>query len=416
MGRRYCQRDMNKAAYKEESLRRTAIHLAALIIVSMWARTASAQITPAAGFTPPDDTPSIKVGTTIFTNYTYTNEPKGTDADKNTINPNSFEVGRAYINVTGNISHLVSFRVTPDIAGRFSTTVSSKSTVAGGATGETVTTTTTGSTSYDGNLVFRLKYAFGQLNLDEWTTKGTWLRLGQQQTPYIDFIEGIYRYRFQGTVFMERSGYGSSADVGFSGHYAIVNDYGDLHVGIYNGDTYSKAEPNDQKGIEGRFTLRPLARMATWKGLRLTAFFKSDHYIANSPRNRFLAAATFEHKNVNLGLEYLNATDKANAAGAQVKGNGFSFWATPRTNVGLEGLFRYDSLKPNKDVDAKRNITIVGLSYWFRTTAKPAAAAILADYEHVTYDAQPSGAVASPVTTVGKPTETRYALHALFNF
>ena len=36
-------------------------------------------------------------------------------------------------------------------------------------------------------------------------------------------------------------------------------------------------------------------------------------------------------------------------------GNGWSFWATPRTTKGLEGLFRYDSLKPNKTVDARRN-------------------------------------------------------------
>src|SRR5574338_548709 len=101
--------------------------------VLAWTRLASAQITPAAGYTPPDDTPSIKVGATIFTNYTYTDEPKATDADKNSINPNSFEVARAYINVTGNINHLIAFRITPDIAGRLATSVSSTSTLTGGS-------------------------------------------------------------------------------------------------------------------------------------------------------------------------------------------------------------------------------------------------------------------------------------------
>ena len=42
---------------------------------SVWA-----QVTPAAGTTPPDDTPSFKIGTTIFTDYTYTKEPTTTDA------------------------------------------------------------------------------------------------------------------------------------------------------------------------------------------------------------------------------------------------------------------------------------------------------------------------------------------------
>src|SRR2546422_3374630 len=39
----------------------------------------------------------------------------------------------------------------------------------------------------------------------------------------------------------------SSSDVGLSGRYALPNDYGDLHLGYYNGDTYSRAEVNDQK-------------------------------------------------------------------------------------------------------------------------------------------------------------------------
>src|SRR2546425_13170710 len=108
---------------------------------------AFAQVTPAAGYTPPDDTPAIKVGTTIFTDYTYTDEPTSLDADGNTIHPAAFNVTRAYINVTGNVSHNVSFRVTPDVS--------------------RLTTTGAASTSLDGSLTFRLKYAYGQFNLDD---------------------------------------------------------------------------------------------------------------------------------------------------------------------------------------------------------------------------------------------------------
>src|SRR3954452_2187179 len=80
-----------------------------------------AQVTPAAGYTPPDDTPSIKVGATIFTDFTYTQDPKTTDQDGNSINPSAFQVTRSYINITGNISHVVAFRITPDITRETST-------------------------------------------------------------------------------------------------------------------------------------------------------------------------------------------------------------------------------------------------------------------------------------------------------
>src|SRR5438477_9234458 len=76
---------------------------------------AFAQVTPAAGYTPPNDTPSFKVGATIFTDYTYQESPEITDPDKQTVNLSAFNVGRAYINVTGNLNHYLSFRITPDI-------------------------------------------------------------------------------------------------------------------------------------------------------------------------------------------------------------------------------------------------------------------------------------------------------------
>jgi hypothetical protein len=356
------------------------------------AGSAFAQVTPASGYTPPDDTPSIKVGTTIFTGYTYQDEPTALDADGNTINPSSWDVARAYINVTGNISHRVSFRVTPDVT-RMSTTTT------GLGAGEKV------STSADGSLIFRLKYAYGQFNLDEAWSKGSWVRLGQHHTPYIDWLEGIYRYRFQGQVFVEREGFMSSADVGLSTHYNFPGNYGDVHVGYYNGDTYSKLEPNDQKAIQIRATLRPAPEVAVLKGLRVTAFYDADDYIKSDPRNRLIYALTFEHKYVNAGFEHLNTTDQPTGTSALVRAEGYSIWATPKGPKGWEGLLRYDHLKPNTDSPDVKTRKIAGVAYWFKSQLAPATAALLVDYENVTYD---SG--------LGKPDEKRYALHALFNY
>jgi hypothetical protein len=352
------------------------------------ARAANAQVTPAAGYTPPDDTPKVGVGVTIFADYTYNDAPEIKDSDGNSVNKSEFEVRRAYINVTGQLNHIVAFRITPDIASRF--------------------TTATASTNYDGSVVFRLKYAFAQFNLDgPLKSHGSWVRFGQQQTPYVDFMEGIYRYRFQGTIFEERVGLLSSSDVGLSGHYNFPNNYGDVHLGYYNGDTYSKAEANDQKAFQIRGTLRPLPKAKVLKGWRLTAFYDQDSPVKDGKRERFIANTTFEHPNLNLGFDYVEAKDKASglAGKPQTDGEGWSIWVNPRTKVGVEALFRYDDYKPNKDVDARQKRTLAGVSYWFKLPRPGLAAAILADYEEVKYD-----------SLLNRPTEKRFEIKTLFNY
>jgi hypothetical protein len=333
----------------------------------------------------PADPTSVKVGGTIFADYTYTDAPKITDADKNSVNKSEFEVRRAYINVTGNVTKEISFRITPDVAARLNTT---------GA-----------STSLDGSLVVRLKYGFGQFALDSILPHGSWLRIGQQQTPYVDYLEGIYRYRFQGTIFVEREGYLSSSDVGLSARVALPDDYGDVHAGYYNGDTYSKAEVNDQKAFQIRGTLRPFPKLADLKGLRLNAFYDDDHPVKDADRKRFIGAVTFEHKYVNAAYEYIDAKDDTSATKPVVESSGWSLWATPRTTFGLEALLRYDDVEPNKSVDARKKRTLIGVAYWFKMPKSGLSTAILGDYEQVKYDA-----------ALGKATEKRYELKTLFNF
>src|SRR3989344_6918427 len=273
--------------------------------------------------TNPDDKPAISVGGTLFTDYTYTAEPAAVDSDGNKYHPSAFNVTRSYININGRLSHLVSFRMTPDITRE----------------------TGTGS-SLNGSLNFRVKYAFGQVNLDDWLPKGSFVRLGIQQTPYVDYAEGIYRYRFQGTMFIEREGFASSSDAGLSFFYNIPSSWGDMHIGYYNGENYSRVEVNDQKSFQARVSVRPLRK--TVPGLRLTGFYIDDHYVKNAGRSRLLGNITFQHKRGNVGLEYLAAKDQPSGTRAELQGKGYSLWATPKLLGGFEGLLRYDRFKPNQ--------------------------------------------------------------------
>jgi hypothetical protein len=361
----------------------------AALAACLWAPSLFAQVTPAAGYTPPDDTPSVKVGGVIFTDFTYQDEPTVKDADGNSIHPTPFNVARAYVNVTGNISHLVSFRITPDVSRE----------------------TGTGS-SLAGSLNYRLKYAYGQVSFDDFATKGGFARIGVQQTPYIDYMESLYRYRFQGTTFSEREGFLTSSDFGLATRLVFPGNYGDIHVGVYNGDGYSRAEANDQKALQVRASLRPMPLGGNlWKGLRFAVFYDADRYVKSGERNRFIANSTYEHKWVNIGVEYLTAKDQTSVKTPEVKAEGYSLFVLPRFKpvgvegkAGLEGLFRYDTMKPSKSVDAKRHRTIVGLAYWF-PVQKGVSAALLADTDRATFD-----------KALNRANEVRYSLHALFTF
>ena len=340
-----------------------------------------AQVTPAEGYAAADDTPVFKVGGTIFANYTYQDEPTVLDVDGNEINPSSFDITRAYINVTGNINHFIGYRITPDIV---------RETNAG--------------INVDGSLIVRLKYAYGQFNFDNAWTKGSWARFGLQQTPYIDYDESIYRYRFQGPTFTDVEKYLTSSDFAGSVHYNFPGNFGDVHAGIYDGDGYAKGDANDQKAFQIRATLRPVPNGGIIKGLRLTAFYDADHYAKDDARTRFVANIAFEHRYVNGAVEYLDAHDQPKSATPEVHGEGYSVWVTPRSTKGWEGLLRYDNLKPNTDVDARKQRKVAGIAYWF-PVQKPAAVSLMLDYEAVTYD-----------EALAKPDEKRYALHSLFNF
>jgi hypothetical protein len=336
---------------------------------------------------PPPDAPSIKVGATVFVDYTVTTEPKGTDVDGNEFTPNAFNVGRAYINVTGNISKLVAFRVTPDI----------------------VRETGSGSSSA-GSYVYRLKYAYAQFNLDEWTGRGSFARFGMQPTPWIDFVDSVYRYRFQGPTLEDREGILSSSDVGATFRYALPASYGEAHGGFYNGDNYNRAEANDQKAFMVRGTLRPLPEHAVLRGLRVTGFIDVDAYVASAERQRQVVGVTYEHPYVHAGFNYLWTTDQTQTSAPELDGHGYSMWVTPKTakGYGWEGLLRFDHLVQEQaggTTDGERNRTIAGIAYWFPRQGA-VSSAILFDYEQV------DNAGYEPL----KPNERRWAVHTLISF
>ena len=138
--------------------------------------------------------------------------------------------------------------------------------------------------------------------------------IGIQQTPWVDFDEGIYRYRFQGTTFAERLPLlttMTSADAGVSFHYNLPSNYGDFHVGLYNGENYQRVELNNDKAFEFRGSIRPFAtQKPVLRGIRAHLVYYNDAYVASDVRERTMGNVTFEHPYINAEFDYLNAKDK----------------------------------------------------------------------------------------------------------
>jgi hypothetical protein len=363
------------------------------------------------------DTPTVRIGGTIFSDYIFQQNPQITDTDGNVVKLNQFQVSRAYINVVGQISHLISFRITPDIARE-----------------------TNNTPSLNGSLIFRLKYTYAQLNLDDWMTKGSYAQFGIQKTPWVAFYEDIYRYRFQGTTFTERevsptgASLLSSADGGVSFRYMFPQNYGDIHVGVWNGEFYSKPELNDQKAYEMRVSVRPFAQAnPNVRGLRAHFVAIGDNYVKSGDRNRLIGSVTLEQDYVHAGFDYIKATDQTSAIrAAEVHGKGWSAWVTPISKIGLEGLLRWDHYTPVNSCTAPANLpalcpaTVVangvavapssqvrerfigGVAYWFphKSDAR-VGSAILVDWDQYKFD---------NFDTTANPTQKKFEVHWLVNW
>lgn len=363
----------------------------------LFARAVSAQVTPAPDYTPPDDAPSVRVGGTLFGDYSYTLAPETVGADGRSYHANGFNISRAYLNVTGQLNHLIAFRVTPDV----------------------VRETGDGS-SLDGRMSVYLKYGYAQLNLDDWLWRGTHVRAGMIPTPYVEFEDGIYRYRFQGATFADREGYLPSSDYGVVFRTQFPKGYGEVVGGVYNGEGFARFEANDQKAVQVRGTVRPFPNADAARGLRLTLFYDADSYTSNAERRRAIGLASFEHRFLNAGAQYLDAADRSSTSATRVDSGGYSFWVTPRAPIGavpiappagvvrasLEGLFRFDRRRPDRSNDSVKERWVAGIAYWPSMRVASVSAAFLLDYELVRYRNY----------AMPQPDEKRLALHMLVSF
>jgi hypothetical protein len=331
--------------------------------MAIWAQTPA----PAA---PEKTYPAVTVGGVSYVQYGYD--------FKNHANQdfNAFDVTRAYININAELAKNLRARITPDI-------------------------TRADAGNLNGNLVFRLKYAFLQVdNL----TEHSWMRVGLHQTPWIDFEESIDRYRVQGQIAAERDGLiPGSGDFGVGYNQQLPQEYGEIQAGIYNGEGFKSAEANKYKSFQGRLTVRPAPRAGMAKGLRLSGFYNYGFYDHDRKRNLAIGMASFEHKNLVALAEFLAATETP--AAKDIKRSGVSGFLEVRQGMeGWAGFVRASTFDPDKDTDKNSKKRLIGgVAYWLKW--EKTRVGLLLDEEYVKYD---KGA--------GKPDESRLLAQSHIQF
>jgi len=195
---------------------------------------------------------------------------------------NSFDITRTYINLLWNPSDRFTIRVTPNIFRE----VSASSAV-------NTSNSSQVATNVNGNLSFRLKYGFLQINnifkdLDALKDvpgfTNTNVKVGQFENPLIPWEEDLYGYRFVNLVPLNFLAY-SSTDLGIAimGPVKYENvRYLDYWLGYYNGSSFHSAEFNENRSPQGRISAYPLAMYPGLENLG-ASFFMSYGYSNVAP-------------------------------------------------------------------------------------------------------------------------------------
>ncbi len=304
---------------------------AALIMTAVAVRPASAQ---------------TKVSGVVYSQYGY-----ATSADTAGVHQNAFDVTRAYLNFTHSFDHGIATRITGDIY-----------------------------RDANGSINYRLKYAYFT-----WTPKNSHVdfRFGQTQTPWLDWDEGLWGYRMQGPMALDRNHYITSSDIGLAMDGSWAEHKFDIQLSAMNGEGYHAGEGDQHKDISARASLRLLKsdEGGSRGGLRVTVYGQTGHHVGGAARDRLIGMLSYKSKVLLLAGEAASMKD------GSTKGRMVTLFGTltPKdSKVGIIG--RVDILDPNTSVSNDGNTRVIaGVSYDLSPNVK-----LLADVDHVSYQGTPS--------------------------
>jgi len=287
----------------------------------------------------------VDVSGVVYSQYSYQLADEADGA-------NAFDVTRAYLNFEAGLAQGVDTRITADLY-----------------------------RADNGSLDYRLKYAYFA-----WTPDGSHLtyKLGQIHTPWVDWEEGLWGYRMQGPVALDRFHYLTSSDLGAGIDGGWNAQKVNMQLTVTNGEGYHAPEGDKHKDVAGRVSYRLVSSDDGGKrgGLRLTGLAHLGTATGGGTRRRLVGMLSYRSSTLTLAGEAGRVTDGGAEGGPNVDGNvlsAFGVVALADSKASLVG--RVDLVDPNADApDDRQTHTIAGISY--RLTPN---VLLLADLDHTSY-------------------------------
>lgn len=219
----------------------------------------------------------ISIGTLVYADYRFMPHTGfGSQFLTQTVWPgpgndayNAFDITRGYLDFKFTPTQDFMMRVTPNVY-----------TTIGTAAADTIGRSTAWGSSLDGNLGYRLKYAY--LDYTTFFTKilpieamkDDKFTFGQQQNPLVDWEENLYGFRYVNlTPWNYRSLSSTQVGVAMKGPIKFNEvQYIDYDFGVYNNSSFHAFEQSNTKQAMARVTFNPLGAKSRYDSLGLTAF------------------------------------------------------------------------------------------------------------------------------------------------
>lgn len=348
----------------------------------------------------------IKIGALAYADYAYYYKTgfgpqfltQTNFAGAGNDNYSAFEVNRTYLNFVYSPNDVLSFRIVPNVYRQFASASSDKVGKVGAVPA-----------SADGNLTFRLKYGYAELNAfrSSEAFHDDNIRFGQQMNPLVDWQEGLYGFRFVNLVPWNYLSL-SSTYTGASLNGPIkVNgkQYIDYQIGIFNDANFHQFNQSETKTGMARVSFYPFGAKSKYDGLGITGFVDygygnvapdtSNHVVERmaglihytTPHNGYQLAAEYDFGRNAFSLgnlfsgagpqdafglgttQYAGLTDLASAilSGTHTRQKGFDVFGhadiptTKLTLFGMWELFQPNTNIPSDPIDFHR--LIAGINY-----------------------------------------------------
>ena len=182
----------------------------------------------------------------------------------------AFNITRAYLDFKFTPVDDVSMRVTPNVYSQIGT-----------AGADTVGRSTSFASNLDGDLGFRLKYAYLDYNtffqkiLKVAALHDDKITFGQEPNPLVDWEENLWGFRYTALTPWNYLSL-ASTQVGVSMKGPIkVNEvqYADYDFGVFNDASFHAQERSAYKQVMGRLTVNPLGAHSRYDSLGITGFY-----------------------------------------------------------------------------------------------------------------------------------------------